>query len=278
MIPVISADGYKTLLPLFQSIDYQLAPLAVLQQAAGGRVWVDAAETPGSVLLQAGHRYHLGGDPANEAFNHSLRQFFTAELLPQLTAAGGWGFMLYFCPGWEAAIEQTLLPGCEIYPGARQYYELTVDPHHPPASPLALPDGFSLHSADAALVNQPDLGGRDDLLEEMQSERESVEDFLARSFGSCLIHDGAVATWCLSEYNLEQRCEIGIATTEAFRQRGLATLTGQAFIRQAGLHGLTRLGWHCWTRNEPSAAAARKLGFQKILDYGSYFVAAPKQG
>jgi len=40
------------------------------------------------------------------------------------------------------------------------------------------------------------------VIEEMQSERLSVEDFLQKSFGYCVIHDEEIMGWCMSEYNV----------------------------------------------------------------------------
>lgn len=75
----------------------------------------------------------------------------------------------------------------------------------------------------------------------MWSERESAADFVTRSFGLALHHD-AVVGWCLSEYNLGHRCEVGIAVDEPFRRRGLATLMGGAFARQALAAGVSEIG------------------------------------
>ncbi len=67
----------------------------------------------------------------------------------------------------------------------------------------------------------------------MTSERPS-EDFLRRSFGQCLVHNGAIAGWCLSEYNSGPRCEVGIAVAEPYQRRGLATTMAIAFFAATG--------------------------------------------
>ena len=60
--------------------------------------------------------------------------------------------------------------------------------------------------------------------------------------------------------------EIGIATDEAHRHKGLATGTGTAVIRHARAHNIHQIGWHCWADNTASAATARKLGFRLIAE------------
>lgn len=56
------------------------------------------------------------------------------------------------------------------------------------------------------------------LVKEMQSERQSVRDFLDKSFGLCLVQGDGIVSWSLSEYNSEDRCEVGIATVEGYRR------------------------------------------------------------
>ncbi len=108
---------------------------------------------------------------------------------------------------------------------------------------------------------------------------------MARSFGIAAVHtgkrtdgkpaagevaEGELAGWCLSEYNVGDRCEVGIATLEPFQRRGLAKAMGQAFLRMAYSKGIREVGWHCWKQNIPSAATARALGFRHVADYPVY--------
>jgi RimJ/RimL family protein N-acetyltransferase len=110
------------------------------------------------------------------------------------------------------------------------------------------------------------------LTEEMVSERPSIDDFLAKSFGVCLLHEGEIIGWCLSEYNCGPRCEIGIAVAEPFRRRGLATLMARAFIDQALTQGVYDIGWICWAGNRPSMATAEKLGLALVDERDVYWV------
>lgn len=135
-----------------------------------------------------------------------------------------------------------------------------------------LPEGFQLKTVDADLLATPELVHLDALKEEMTSERPSVEDFLAQSFGVCAIYNNELAGWCLSEYNADGRCEIGIETTSDYRQRGIGTALTLALLEHAFSHGITEVGWHCFKRNEVSAKTALKAGFEKIHDYKSFIV------
>ena len=111
------------------------------------------------------------------------------------------------------------------------------------------------------------LQGIEALLEEMQSERASADDFLDRSFGIIAVHGDKLAGWCLSEYNIGDRCEVGIATMRPFQRRGIATALATAFVGQARGHGIVRIGWHAWARNAGSLATAARAGFRHVSSY-----------
>jgi RimJ/RimL family protein N-acetyltransferase len=255
-------ESYPNVLPLLAGIPDHLAPLALLAGRASGTVFVDDLANPQAALLRAAHRYYLVGRADLNDFNQRLAQYFNERVVSNLLP--GWGFPLYYAEdGWVEAVGQVILPELTLYQPDRQYYSLDLDTAQD-ATAAELPGGFQLRAVDQALLEQANIANMDDLLEEMQSERVSVEEFLANSFGMVLVGDGLVISWCLSEYNLGDNCEVGIATTEGYRQRGFAALTGEAFLRQARSQGIRRVGWHCWARNTPSSAAARRLGFELV--------------
>jgi len=128
-----------------------------------------------------------------------------------------------------------------------------------------LPDGFKLHQVNEALIAE-DFEGKEELLEEMCSERESVEAFLAQSFGIVAFKEGALAGWCLSEYNYEKRCEVGIATLPPFQRQGLASAMTFAFLNLAHDQGTTIVLWHCFNSNIPSQKTALSAGFKLVED------------
>ncbi len=44
-------------------------------------------------------------------------------------------------------------------------------------------------------------------------------------------------------------------------------------LAQAHENGLHQVGWHCWSRNVPSAALARKAGFELVKEFTVYYYA-----
>jgi RimJ/RimL family protein N-acetyltransferase len=271
LIQQIETLEYHRAAPIFETLSIHLAARAVLHGAAGGRVWVDDPHPPRSGLLQTGHRFHLAGEPANPAFIRGLHTVFNQEIIPQARQRGDQGFMLYCdSPEWERVLTAEVLDGCRLYPGAREYLELDLRLLEPAA--LEIPAGYRFTPVTRALVESADIYRPDDFIEDLLSERQSLDDFLENSFGACLLHGQQVVCWCLSEYNLEDRCETGIGTAPEHRRRGLAALAGALFSAQARDAGITRIGWHCWSQNQASAAAARRIGFQPVCQYTGIFV------
>jgi GNAT superfamily N-acetyltransferase len=236
-------------------------------------VWVDDTLEPALAVLRAGHRFYIAGTSQTNAAQQGVRDFFLEKIIPEVKSTGESGFLVDFSGEWPEGTATQVLRGCDIYPGSRDYYEIEIQAGMNWRLPSL--DEFTIVVVNQALLDRRRLYFRKDLVEEMLSERTSVEDFLARSFGVCLLRSGGIAGWCLSEYNLAERCEIGIATAGAYQGRGLAKAQGAAFLSMAVARGIRRVGWHCWTDNAASGATARSLGLVKKNEYPAIFVHVP---
>ena len=260
-------DFYELVRLILLGMDFHLIGRSILTQQTPAQIFVDNMEHPKTLFAQAGHRYILAGDPEIDSFNLGIRKLFANVIFPRALAEGQEGFAIYYdSAAWEEKM-QAILMDKEIIHADREYYACKTLKYK---WQDFMPAGFQLQMVYADLLANTDLKHLDTLKEEMTSERPSVEDFLAKSFGVCVIHENEIAGWCLSEYNADSRCEIGIETISEFRQRGIATALTLAFLEHAFSHGLSEVGWHCFKRNVPSAQTARKAGFDKIRDYKSY--------
>jgi GNAT superfamily N-acetyltransferase len=100
----------------------------------------------------------------------------------------------------------------------------------------------------------------------------SVERFLEKGVGFCVMKDGEVIGTCISVYVSGREYEIGINTYGAMhRGKGLATAMAAAFIRKC-----LRLGgtphWTTEHFRKDSIAIARKLGFKQLPNYPVYYL------
>jgi RimJ/RimL family protein N-acetyltransferase len=255
---------YDLVRPLFDVMDHHLAVQAILAGSVRARVYVDHPTHPWAALTWTGQRFYLAGSARKRS-----HQRFVEMVYAEALQAGSDMFVLYYAPdGWADAIDRVLGSNFPVK-AQRQFFvfrELRNDWR------AMLPEGVALEFVDGALLEKTHLKNREALVEEMRSERESVADFLDRSFGVCLIQGDEIAGWCLSEYNTADRCEVGIATLEPYRGRAFATVMASALVEHALSQGVSHVGWHCYAHNLASVATALKVGFQKVKDYPVYLV------
>lgn len=250
--------------PLFHELEQSHSLVAAFfEGCASARLFVDDPAAPKSGVIVCNSRVLCAGDATQTGFLDQMEQAFSHELIPAHIARGNDAYLVCASgDGWDQAM-QHIFPTRTLYHGYRQYYEIT---DFAPKTDLQLPDGFSMELITPEFLSSG-LEGMGAVSEEMCSERTSVEDFLSRSFGICPVYGNEVAGWCMSEYNVGERCEIGIATAPNHQRKGLATLATWTFLAEAYRRGYRRVGWDCWTRNEASAATARKAGFTLIEEY-----------
>ena len=265
----LSRSQFHRVRTIVEELNIHLAVGALLEGAVPGAVYVDDPQGPRAVLVWTGHRVYLAGTTEVPRICEELNKLFASTIHPDLRRAGMSAFVLYYAPdSWQTKAEESLAPLPTVR-AVRQAYSC-LKPRLDWRS--RLPDGYSLRAVNSALLAETRLQHLDALREEMCSEHPSIEAFLAQSFGVCAIHSGALAGWCLSEYNLAERCEVGIEILEGHRQKGLGSAMTEALVAGAFEQGISRVGWHCWRDNEASVATARRAGFEHVADYPALFV------
>lgn len=252
--------------PLFRKMELHLALQALLAGEVDAPVYVDDTDHPHLALTRIQSRIYLAGKPGTHGVADAARKVFLGVLMREALREGREDYLLFYPDAsWEPFIK-LMLSDREPYLRAMQHYtfkEATADWRG------ILPEGMEIREVDATLLagNWQNL---DFLTDEMTSERPTVEDFLAKSFGVCLTRDDEILGWCLSEYNTHHRCEVGIAARTDVRRRGLATMLALAFVEMAQSRGVVKVGWHCGARNFASGKTALKAGFEHVADYPVY--------
>lgn len=260
-MPISTIKSLEVLRPIIQTMRHHLILESMIAGLTKGAVYVDEPTQPGAALFQYKHRLFLSGEP-NPTFANDLKTLFRETIFPQAKIEGYAASVLYFdSEKWQPIIEK-IADGKRSYTGRRRYFR-----RRPSANPSQPPENISIRPINADLIGQTHLENIDLLIEEIQSERGSVDDFLKLSFGVCALAGDVITGLCTSEYNTGSRCEVGIMTMDAYQRRGIATAMAHAFAAEAASHGIAEIGWHCWANNEPSAATALKAGFEPVLDY-----------
>lgn len=269
MFHSLPPDQYAIVKKLFQPLDEHLTLISIMEGHTPGKIAVDDPAHPTCAAAWFRHKIFLAGDP-QPGFISAMADHVHGKLLPESMSRGLELFMLIpdssvWKAHYPAIFGTTFIRQIDAL---RQTYTF-----HAGVNTLAvnwrdqIPGGYRFSAVDARLLSQNHLKHMDYLADETQSERISVPDFLAQSFGVCLHNDETLAAWCLSEYNHGARCEVGIATVDEFQRRGFGTLVGCAFLEEAIQRGYREIGWHCWKNNQASAALARKLGFSLFNEY-----------
>jgi GNAT superfamily N-acetyltransferase len=262
MAELMKKGNYEVVRVLFEPLRDHLATESIIRGLSPAEVFVDDAREPKQAVTRLNHRVYLAGSPDNSAFNMELCKVVEGERGTDTIVTRSRMLITYHTPGWEPVIDAAFVDS-SVHSGTRRYYSLDLRGR---SWDMAPPDGFRLLPLSQELLS----GGYrnlDRVVGEMLSERASVEDFLGGSFGFCMLHGDEAVSWCTSEYNLADRCEVGIKTMEPYRRRGLAFMTCRAVIGEALRRGVRGIGWHCWSRNTPSVALALKLGFKFVEEY-----------
>jgi len=263
-MPEVSPHDGQLARPLFRELERSHALVtAFFDGCATAQLFVDDHASPRSAVIVCNSRVVCAGDAYQTDFVAEMAGVFSDELIPAHRARANDAYLVCVSGGVPNTTVQLLFPTYHLHQGTRQYYEI-VD--FAAKSELPLPDGFSIQSITPEFLSSG-MNGLEAMREEMCSERASVDDFLARSFGLCPVHENEIVGWCMSEYNVGDRCEIGIATAPEHQRKGIATLATDRFLVEAHRRGYSRVGWDCWSRNEASAAMARKAGFNLIEEY-----------
>jgi len=233
----------------------------ILTGVTPGSIYADDSRHPEIIFAQFKHQCFLCGN-SDIAPQINLPEIFRCEVLPNAKRAGVSVFKLMASsPDWIDVAARDLTA---YYPFRVDYqcyqYQITS-----PIAHVQIPDGFHLVPVTKALVDS-DFYGKEVLLEEMCSERESVDAFLRHSFGVVAFDDARLAGWCLSEYNHETRCEVGVATAESHRRKGLAKAMTHELINLAYEYGIDTILWHCTQRNVASANTALSAGFELVAE------------
>jgi len=268
MLP-LPFSQHEAVRALFQAFEDQLAVNAIFEGTAPATIYVDNSHHPQAAFTWWRHHCFLVGYERDEEFNEAIRRLFLDTLFPHAPAAGLDLFELSAAPeSWDGLVAG-ILRGHKPIKAWHHYYRLKARRH---GERVRLPQGFHLRWIDATLVEEKHLKNLALLRDELCSERASVKDFLAHSFGVCALYGDEIAGWCTSEYNSGDRCEVGIGTLEPYRRRGLATAMATALIEHARSRGITHIGWHCEAHNVASIASALKVGFEKVHEYSTYLI------
>lgn len=259
-------NEFEKVLPLFKPISYELITASVIAGFSPGEVYADHSEQPKGAFLTSSEGVFLAGSSENDKLAAGLSEWIAGGLLPEDPAREPdyRGIYLGFEPPQWESILTGLIPGVPAIRLPRRHYicrDLRFDWRK------HLPDGFSVRRITPELLQSPGLRVPANILDWMESNWGTQENFHDRGFGICTLSGSRIGSWSLADCAVDDLCEIGIHTHPEFRRRGLASITTAAIVEHALGIGYREVGWHCHESNTPSWKTAEKVGFEHERDY-----------
>ena len=215
-----------------------------------GSVFVDDVDNPQSYFIDMdGFFGYLAGDWSTEAGRDFIANTPTSRMI--MAGTDGWGNALV------AAFGDNAMP-IERYTYSAA--NLSLDHLQTIASKNAQYNNIQQMDAQLATVEAHyfNIG-----------EFDSVEDFIERSVGFCLLDDGKMVASAYGGLANTHAIEVSIFVEDDFRRKGVATALACHLLQWCLERNLTP-NWDA--ANLESCALAEKLGYTKVGDYTAYFL------
>jgi len=234
------------------------------------RIWVDDQENPTCAMLLSDCRMRIIGFPKTDEILNKVIDFFKEKvMLGKIEKIEKYIVLFYYESEWESLLTD-IFKDKTIHKSSREYYELDLRTIDVKNSYNNL--DYEIKDAVELALGNKEYEFIDELREEMCSESESIIEFSKNCFGFCAIKDNKIIGYCLSEYNNENGCEIGIGVREEYQQKGIATKLAYELFQEAKAKGINTIGWGCYKKNIPSVKTAIKLGLKKVKEYNSFYI------
>jgi RimJ/RimL family protein N-acetyltransferase len=269
MLIRLSAVAYSRIRPLFTALDYNLLIDSVLDGNTPGFVYVDQPNEPRLALLW-NHQDALilasePGTSTDPTLSHEFTELLQRVILPDARQRYIPQLSIQCYPTeWETHLPD-LLANWHPEKVYRRFYllkQIGFNYRH------GLFPGYSIERMSQQLL-QSNLQNRDQVIGWIESFWPSTTVFLERGFGYCVVNRYAITSWCLTVFASGNRVELGVATGEAYRKQGHASLAVAACLENSLLNDFIP-EWHCWEDNLPSVKLAEKVGFEQCMSYHAY--------
>jgi len=249
--------------PIVQHLMHYINISAYLKGFGRGRIWVNNKTKPKSAVIWdlTNTFIFLAGDAENQTFNDSFRQLITDVITPYFLEKKI--NLIYFFPGstdWEKQIPEIL--------DDREWGKRLIDHYiyNPTNFHLIkdwsnnLPPHHQMIQITKEFLKRDNLTNFDTIDYSISAVWQSTERFLKDGIGFCLVDNESIASWCVTDYVIDDHCELYIETFEGYQKKGYGTLVASAVIEEC-LKKNYIVHWHCWESNIGSIKTALKVGF-----------------
>jgi len=267
MIYELRKSDYAKLQPLFKELSFTLSDDAVIKGIRPGKIYVDNVTNPKTAFVWAKpSEFCLAGYPDNDQFNSSLQSLVDEKITPELLSHNI-KFSVLYCSSdvWDSKIKFIF----KSQFSKKNYRWLHSFKQPKVGWKSKIPSGFHVERIDEVFLRSKNLLNINKVIDYIIFNWNSVDNYIQKGFGFCLLRADEIVSWCISGNNVGKKCKLTIGTDEKYRNKGFASLIASIFLEHCLKDNLMSV-LHCGTENLPSIAVAKKIGFEKELLYPVY--------
>lgn len=242
---------------------------AVAESNNPGWIFVDNLKAPKTALVWSKgiEGFYFVGEENNPKFNDYINDYIDIIIRPR---AKELGFNSFECSGislkWDHTIEKLfdkrkLQKSYQYVYKFKNFESSNLDKY-------LVGSNYKVRRIDYELLNSQ-LDNKEFLLSEIQQFWRSVEDYLKKGIGFCVMDKKLVVSRAISSFVSRNIHAIGIETLEGYRRKGLAKQSVIELLKQYKGNKLEPY-WDCMKTNVASASTAESIGFSRAFEYALY--------
>lgn len=242
---------------------------AVTELNNPGWVFVDNIKTPKTALVWSKgiEGFYFAGEENNPEFNDYINDYIDIIIRPR---AKQLGLKSFECSGisqqWDNTIEK-LFNKRKLQKSYQCVYKFK-DFESCYLEKYPIDSNYTVRRIDCELLNSQ-IDNKEFLLSEIQLFWSSVEDFLQKGIGFCIMNDKLVVSRAISGFVTKNTQTIGIETLKEYRRKGFAKKSVIEFLKHCKTNKFEPY-WDCMKKNIASASTAESIGFSKDFEYALY--------
>lgn len=250
--------------PLVQNLMHYINIPAYLKGFGRGRIWVDDESEPKSAVIWdlTNTFIFLAGDAGNQIFNDGFKQLLNDIITPFFLERKI--ALLYFIPGsndWEKQLPK-ILDKMELGKRLITHFIYNQDNFHNIKDwRKNIPQHLKMIPVSKEFLEKDHLANFGTVDYCISTVWQSAERYLRDGIGFCLVDNDSIASWCTTDYVIDNNCELYIETFEGYKKKGYASLVASAVIEECIRRNYIT-HWHCWETNIGSVKTAEKVGFE----------------
>ncbi|MBN2899516.1 MAG: GNAT family N-acetyltransferase [Clostridia bacterium] len=240
------------LAPLFAHNRYDKVILYSILEGYHGTAMADSLDDPKVARLDSGSHTILGGDPTHPAAEALLLARPMGIVTPENDE---WRQLLHRT--FNGSISQIDFTEC---------YSNTIKVHHLDDFINMLPSSYKIQPIDRHIAEQI---AKDQDNEYFLEHFESVNDFLVRGIGFCILNNEQIVSVATSIAACQHAIDIEIKTSPDYQRTGLGTIIGASLVKGC-LEKDIDPKW--LAANDRSCRLAEKLGYTRGEQYISFMI------